>query len=144
MVHGMKFGPDRTVATLIAGWLDNCVSYIDVDVVVPVPTAPVRVRQRGFDHTALLAKEFARCRSLPYSVPLRRVGKTRQVGTNRKLRQEQLKNAYTLTNIEAIKNKKVLVIDDVTTTGATLSEVARVLRRNGAKLVDGLVFVQTL
>ena len=143
LIHTMKFNPDRSVALILAAWLDNSMSHIVADIVVPAPTSKQRVRQRGFDHTLLLAQEFAKLRSLPHLSALERSGVSRQVGASRAVRQHQLKGAYTVTN-KAVENKRVLLIDDVTTTGATLEEAARTLRAGGAKSVDALVFAQTI
>lgn len=142
LVKRLKFGPDRTVAELLAYWMDESVSFIDADVVTWVPTARVRVRQRGFDHTRLIARDFADRRSLVCKPTLQRVGKAKQVGLPREQRQNVLKDAF-LSNSD-LTGKRVLIIDDVVTTGSTLSECARVLKRAGAKSVHALVFAQAI
>lgn len=141
-IHELKFTPDRTTANLLATWLSETLSFIDADVVTFVPTARVRVRQRGYDHAQLLAKEFAHQRDLPMQQLLARHGVTRQVGSERKHRQKQMVGAYTAK--QNLRGERVVIIDDIVTTGATLKETARVLKKAGAKQVDAIVFAQTI
>jgi predicted amidophosphoribosyltransferase len=103
-----------------------------------------RIRERGFDHSALIAKEFARLRGLPYQPLLTRNGRTKQAGATKIQRVQQIQGVYLPRPRASIKDRHILVIDDVTTTGATLIEVANVLRAAGAKNLDALVFAQTI
>jgi ComF family protein len=112
--------------------------------IIPVPTAGARVRQRGFDHTSLLAKSLSRRLALSIENALGRLGSSQQVGAPRRLRAAQVKNAYYAKKHDKIKGRNILLIDDVVTTGATLSEAARELRQSGARSVDALVFAKRL
>ncbi len=143
LIQHMKFNPDRSACYIIARWLDESMPYFEGVVITYVPTAPTRVRQRGFDHAKLIAKEFARLRGLSYKSLLSRVGALRQVGSKKQERLEQAKGAYRLISTKNIP-KHVVVIDDIVTTGASLNEVARTLKKGGVKAVDGLVFAQTV
>ncbi len=142
LVHSMKFAPDRTASTIIANWLDEVLSYIEADVVSFVPTAPTRVRQRGFDHAQIIAKQFAKRRAMPAERLLVRHGNSRQVGAERIARQKQIAGAYTPK--KQLHGERVLIIDDITTTGATLAEAARTLKKNGAQSVSAIIFAQTV
>lgn len=142
LVYAMKFRPDRTVCGNIACWLDEAMSHIEADIVTFVPTARVRVRQRGFDHAYLIARDFAKRRQLPFEQLLVRHGNSRQVGSEKKARTAQVTGAYSA-KIK-LEGQKVLVIDDITTTGATLGEASRVLKKNGALSVSALVFAQKI
>ncbi len=142
IVHKMKFTPDRTAGLTIARWLDEAMSYIDADIVTYVPTAQKRVRQRGFDHSYVIANRFAKQRGIPSDRLLLRHGSSRQVGSEKKVREIQIHGAYTARR--KLKGEKVLLIDDITTTGATLAEAARILKKNGAGSVSAVVFAQAI
>ncbi len=142
IVHEMKFTPDRTAGYIITRWLDEAMSYIDADVITYVPTAQNRVRQRGFDQSRIMAREFARRRGLPLEQLLLRHGNSRQVGSDKKARTQQIAGAYTAKR--SLQGENVLIVDDITTTGATLAEAARTLKKNGARSVSAVVFAQTI
>lgn len=112
--------------------------------VVPVPTATSRIRQRGFDHSALLARTVGRQLGAECANGLGRLGQTRQLGAKRSDRLSQPKGNYSVRLPQAIKGRNILLIDDVVTTGATLKAVTKVLRAAGAKRVDALVFAKRL
>ena len=111
-------------------------------VLVPVPTATSRVRQRGYDQATILARRIAQSQSLPYARLLARLGQAHQVGAGRSERVKHLQDAFRPIDAVRIKDAHVLLIDDVCTTGATLESAAKVLRKAGAKRVDALVFAQ--
>jgi len=112
--------------------------------IVPVPTATGRVRERGFDHAALLARQVAKDLGLPVSRPLGRLGQSRQVGAKRPQRQIQMADKIWVKNRGAVAGQQILLIDDVVTTGATLKEASKVLRQVGATRVDALIFAKRL
>ncbi len=140
LVQKYKFGHARSAAPLIADFMIESLPYFEDVVVVPVPTATVRIRQRGFDHADLLAKQLAHKINQRYVYALSRLGQTKQVGTKRAQRLAQLSQAFRA-NLP-LDGARVLLVDDVLTTGATLSQAARILRQAGAKTVDAVVFAQ--
>ena len=111
---------------------------------VPVPTATSRIRQRSFDHSVLLARTVARQLDAECANGLGRLGQTRQLGAKRSDRLKQPEGNYFVRLPQSIKNRNILLIDDVVTTGATLKAVTKVLRAAGAKRVDALIFAKRL
>ncbi|HVX57253.1 MAG TPA: ComF family protein [Candidatus Saccharimonadales bacterium] len=109
---------------------------------VSVPTAASRVRRRGYDQAALLARELSRRTRLPYLACLARSGHTRQLGASREQRLSQLAGAFRVTRPASVKGAHVVLIDDVLTTGATLEAAASVLRAHGAGRISAAVFAQ--
>lgn len=109
---------------------------------VPVPTATSRVRQRGYDQAAVMARRLAKISGLPYARLLARLGQAHQVGSGRSERVAHLRNAFRPLRADRIRGAHILLIDDVCTTGATLESAAQALRKAGAKRVDALVFAQ--
>lgn len=123
----------------------------DIQVIIPVPLHVQRFRQRGFNQAALLIRDWPKTASkLNYSIGsvrfdvlVRERLTEAQVGKNRKNRAKNIRGAFAVKNDSAIKNKRVLVVDDVFTTGATADECARVLIESGADRVDVLTLAQT-
>lgn len=143
LISRLKFSRTQAAAYLIAQVLDRRIPNLRSDtVVVHVPTASQRIRQRGYDQARLIAREFARLRELPYQALLSRQGKTRQVGANRAERLRQLEKAYHCIRPELVVGKRILLIDDVLTTGATLETAAQVLKSAGASEIRGITFAQ--
>jgi len=112
--------------------------------IVPIPSATSRVRLRSFDHAELLAKTIASHTEQDFSPALSRLGQSRQVGAKRTQRLVQQRGNYHVVRPDKIAGQKILVIDDVLTTGATLRAVYKTLRQAGAKQVDALVFAKRL
>lgn len=106
-----------------------------VDTVIPVPLYPKRLRTRGFNQSALLAASVAKALSIPMSVSvLARVRDTLpQTELDWARRASNVRGAFKAT--AASSKRRVLLVDDVTTTGATLSEAAMALRAAGAEQV---------
>ena len=143
LVQMLKFKRVKQASRVIADLLIEALpKSLEGLVIVAVPTASSRYRQRGYDQSVLIAKHLSKITGLPFYPCLKRVGQTRQVGTKKSLRQEQMKNAFRVVNKEKIIGSKILLIDDVLTTGSTLESAARVLQSAGAKSVDGLVFAK--
>jgi ComF family protein len=140
VIHELKFNYVRAVALDIARTIALRLPDLPAHmIVVPIPTAVSRVRQRGFDHAKLIAKEVARLKGLTYRDILRRHGKTRQVGASRIERSTQLTNAFWV-NTSLSANTFILLLDDVCTTGATIGSAARALRQAGSNNVYAAVF----
>lgn len=112
--------------------------------ITSVPTASTRRRERGFDHAALLAQEVAKIYKADYRSVIRRLDQVRQVGANRAQRLRQAEASYKIKNPRSVRGKYIVIVDDVTTTGATLQAIARLLRKAGARRVDAMVFAKRL
>jgi ComF family protein len=110
----------------------------EIDLVAPVPLHPKRLADRGFNQAALLARPVARALSAPFAPRLLlRVRETaRQASLTRAARRENVAGAFRSTPVD---QRRVLLVDDVTTTGATLAACVLALRLAGAKTVVSLV-----
>jgi ComF family protein len=108
------------------------------DLILPVPLHRDRLMQREFNQATLLAKGLATQLQVPVLERiLVRTRSTRpQVELSRQERRRNVKQAFVVTSTEALQEARVLVVDDVLTTGATLGEIARTLKAAGAKQVD--------
>lgn len=129
-----KFRSKRAVAYELAALLHEALPQLPPQtVVVPVPTVTQHVRRRGFNHTAIIARRFARLRSLRYKRLLLRNSTTTQRGASRAQRIKQAARAFTTKG--AVAPDTYLVVDDVCTTGATLYYAADTLKHAGAATV---------
>ncbi len=143
LIYTLKFGRASAAARDAAAVMIQALPYLDeATIVTHMPTATTRVRQRGYDHAKLLARAVAREVRLDTLPLLARLGQSRQVGARKAQRETQLMNAFRPLNSNRIRGKKILLIDDVVTTGASLEAAAKVLRRAGATSVDACVFAQ--
>lgn len=121
----------KTLATL----LDECVDDLPPQtIVVPIPTISSHVRARGYDHALLMARGFAQKRSLAVQKVLTRTTTTTQRGSSRQQRQVQAEAAFALSR-PLCSDAPYLIVDDITTTGATLRSAANVLRQAGARQI---------
>lgn len=143
LVRRMKIDAYRQACTIMARAMHESAPPLRNVVVTSVPTAASRIRERGFDHSRLIAEEFARMRQLPYRQLLMRHGNAKQAGASKTKRLQQISGSYQVYGAVPT-DQQILIIDDVTTTGATLTEVAKVLRQAEAKDINGLVFAQTV
>ena len=112
-----------------------CGNLKKYDIIVPVPIHKKRKQGRGYNQSALIARNIANnFDNLKYEEILIKIKNTpTQSSLSREERNKNVKNAYKLTCIEKIKNKKIVLLDDIYTTGFTSNECSRLLRENGAK-----------
>ncbi len=116
----------------------------NVQTLVPVPLHPRREKERGFNQARIMAKELAKIKRLELSEGILQKQKNipAQTSLEAEERKKNVRGAFKVKRGEEIEGKVLLLIDDVFTTGATLTECARVLREAGAKEVRALTLAQ--
>lgn len=138
VIHDFKYGHQMHLRHIVARWLGEALGDVRLrgrhfDVIVPVPLHPTRERERGFNQAALLAEMLSKKTATELSPALERTRyTTTQTAFDRAERMENLHNAFRLRKKAHVRDLRVLLIDDVLTTGSTLSECARILKRAGA------------
>jgi ComF family protein len=138
IIHDFKYGKQLHLRHVIGDWLaatldDPRLQGRRIDLVIPVPLHPTRKRERGFNQAELLADSLSARANLPLRNVLERIRyTTTQTAFDRSERMENLHNAFRLRKNADVRGLRVLLIDDVLTTGSTLSECARVLKAGGA------------
>ena len=138
LIHEFKYHRQHYLRHPLAGWLyetmnDPRLHGRRFDLIAPVPLHPARERERGYNQAALLAELLARRIRVPFRAVLERVRYTStQTAHDRAERMENLRDAFRLRKRAEVQDLRVLLIDDVLTTGSTLSECARVLKESGA------------
>ena len=136
-----KFGGCRFYAAYYGPWLAHAVQKQlgeKFDLMTYVPISRLRRRKRGYDQTLLLAEAAGRELNMTPVCTLKKRSfvkpQSRTLGPEE--RQRNIRGAFRVVDAEAVEGKRVLLIDDVLTTGATVSEASRVLLEAGAKSVD--------
>jgi len=120
----------HSIGRTIAGHLKSFILRNGVEVVIPVPLHKESFKERGFNQ----CEEILKGSGIVFSPILEKIYQTpRQSSLNEKEREKNVKGVFRLT--ENVKNKKVLIFDDIFTTGSTVNEIAKVLKENGATKV---------
>jgi ComF family protein len=150
LVHALKYQDRLDLAPLMAEWMVRAGGeYVaSADVIVPVPLHRWRLFSRRFNQSAELARHIAsRSGKLFNPLDLRRVRRTaHQVGLGQKAREDNVRGAFAVTDKGKLEfaGRRVILIDDVYTTGATVSAAARVLKKAGAADITVLTFAMAL
>jgi ComF family protein len=142
-LHALKYDGERRLARPLGGLLAARWrrAVAGGDLLVPVPIHPAKLRERGFNQASLLAREAGRRLRIEVAEVLTRTEATRaQHALGRTARAENVAAVFSVTpaGTRLVRDRWVVLVDDVVTTGATLSGCARVLRRSGAIAVSGL------
>lgn len=147
-VHQLKYNNLREISVLLSGFLEDYLRRypIPCDILVPVPLHPKRLRERGYNQSGLLANKLSKLTGIPVSESclIRSKYSPSQAKTNSV--QERLKNVSGIFDIKdnTLKGRDILLIDDVSTSGATLNECALALKAGGAASVWGLVLAREI
>jgi ComF family protein len=150
MVSGLKYQDRTDLAPWMARWMMRAGAALvaDADVVVPVPLHWRRFLKRQFNQSAELGRAVSRLGGVPFAPSaVKRVKPTQQqVGLERREREENVRAAFRVPVEREIEvaGRRVLLIDDVYTTGATARAMAKALKKGGAGAVDVLTFARVL
>lgn len=133
-IHLYKFMDKKFYYHFFTELLYEKLKEINVDFIIPVPISYERYIERGYNQSGLIAKKLSKFLNIPYcaDILIKTQNSKRQSIQNFKERQESVKNVFDVAdNNNVIVGKKILLIDDVFTTGATVNECSRVLKRAG-------------
>lgn len=146
LIWNYKYNAVRDIAeifaTLMIDYLvkQDLVDYFAGCAVIPVPLHRTRVRLRGFNQAAVIAQKIAERLQLDYLPIIQRTQNSKsQVALEREERFRNVEGIFSANPVPSLGKKKILLIDDVATTGATLNECAKVLRANNAIEIWGFV-----
>ena len=140
-IHQFKYADLRSLAAplgklMAQGWSELTPPGCEIDAVVPVPLHVKRLRERGYNQAALLARELASHLGRPVveDVLVRTRATAPQVDLNAKERQSNVKDAFRCLK-DSLETRRVMLVDDVCTTGSTLEAAAEALRESGVSFV---------
>lgn len=147
-IHLFKYGGRTGIAepfgTLMSEYLNKWQNDLPDLLIIPVPLHRKRLRERKFNQSLLIARQVSEKsdNGLDF-LTLRRTRETKpQTGLKRNERQKNVRRAFALKDPMNVKGRTILLVDDVATTGSTLNECARVLKKAGVKTVLCLVFAR--
>ncbi|MBN2327714.1 MAG: ComF family protein [Candidatus Omnitrophica bacterium] len=150
LVHALKFryqtGVAAPLSRLLSYGFDFYFSKMNIDALAPVPLHKSRLREREFNQAALLCGEISRRRRIPIREDLvyRRRRTPPQASLHPETRMKNLEDAFFPVEENAAAGLRVLIVDDVMTTGATINAVSKALRRAGAEAVFALTLALTI
>ncbi len=151
IVEDFKYNKFKKLSDFIAGRMQELLAreYPKIHVLVPIPIHPTRKRERGFSQTELIAKKLSSLTGINCDCEnLIRIKHTKSQATlTRKERKSNLKDAFKLIEPSRFRNQNVLLIDDVMTTGITMNEAAKILKKHGARVYTitfAIAFYQNL
>jgi ComF family protein len=156
LIHLLKYEQVRPAANVLGRMLAEAIADLQPlfasgnAIIVPVPLHARKLRQRGFNQSELILRAAVKLmpaenRPQLSSGALERTRETQsQIGLSRHQRRENMRGAFAVSSPEQIAGREVLLVDDVFTTGTTVSECARVLRRAGASKVFVATVARTL
>lgn len=122
-------------------WALRDIDDTDIDLIMPVPLANKRLFKRGYNQATLLARPIARVLGVKMDLDsVRRLHRSDMGHKNARQRAENIRGVFSVIKPENIAGKKILLVDDVMTTGATFSELRKELVRAGASAVYGVTF----
>jgi ComF family protein len=155
LIHLLKYSGVRPAADVLGRMLAEAIAELQPGfgsgpiAIAPVPLYRGKLRRRDFNHAELIARAAAKTMRIPHlqlnpGLLIRKRETVSQTGLTRHQRRENVRGAFAIPEVETVKGCEVLVVDDVYTTGATVSECARVLRRAGAAKVWVATVARTL
>lgn len=157
LIYGFKYRYLADAAGILSFFMVKALLFHDCplpSIIVPVPLHPRRLRWRGFNQARLLAENISQNLAPPLKIPVldilerKKYNKPQMELRNYQDRLGNVRNLFQIksgANLNPVKNKTILLIDDIATTGATLEECAKVLKDTGArKIVAAVVTRQTI
>ena len=134
----------KTFAKIILNNKKICGFLEKYDIIIPVPIHRKRKLQRGYNQTEIIAKEIAKNTHLQLenNILIKQKDIVTQSSLTKEKRKQNIKNAFCIKNPEKILNKKILIFDDIYTTGSTVLECSKVLKKSGIKEIGVLTIAK--
>ena len=127
----------RRLGAIMSECAENNLDCGSIDMISCIPLSKKRLHDRGYNQAELLAREISKAVDVKFAPTLKKIKNNTAQSTikDAKLRAKNVVGVYTVTDPETVKGKYILLVDDVVTTGSTVSECARMLKKAGAKAV---------
>lgn len=145
LIHLLKYGGAKEIADDLGEWVASAIRFSSTQIpkdtlLIPIPLHPSRLRERGFNQAELIARVIGKKLNVSVDTSLLKRIKHRKPQTEMKKREERVSNAAGIYKVAGtVLPQTLILIDDVSTTGATLEEAATMLKQAGAKQVWAFV-----
>ncbi len=142
--HGDKTQYAKTIASIMSMYGREIAKQSDF--IIPVPIHLTRMLKRKYNQASLISTYLSKIYLKPvlYTTPIRSKATASQGHLSTKERKQNVSGVFSVKNADKIKNRNILLIDDVFTTGATVNECAKILKQNGAKKVFVFTFARVI
>lgn len=149
IIYNFKFAKIKKykepLAILLSQKIKQEFDIEQIDYIIPVPLHKERLKERGFNQSELLAKRISKIINKPCITSLKRIKKTLPQHSLSPLEKiENIKDAFEIKTKKNLKNKNILIIDDIFTTGSTIQEICKVLLKHGVKDIYVAVLAKAL
>jgi ComF family protein len=150
VIHLFKYKGKVTVGEILGRMMADHAypgfAMADYSLIVPVPLHPKRLRERGFNQAVILGREISKRFSLPleFLVLVRHKFTEPQVNLGKEQRTANVRDAFVVRNEKKIEGQRIILVDDVYTTGSTIKECAGALMRHGAEKVAALTLARAV
>ncbi len=150
LIHGLKYEFQTSLAVplgeLMLKGFDRYYGNFSYDAIVPVPLHRSRLREREFNQSSLISAQLAKSKNIPLreDLVIRKKRTVPQVKLEPQKRRTNLLNVFEIGTAEFSKNSRILIVDDVYTTGSTVNELCGVLKRAGVKTADVLTLARAV
>ncbi len=144
--YGRNVSLGKPLGRLLSNGCKGLFQESTLDGIIPVPLHPKRLRWRGFNQAVILAKQVSRLWRLPMDpfILLRSTETEPQIQLSEEDRSKNVRGAFSLNPKKSVQGKRILLVDDIYTSGATVNECSRTLIRGGAKDVSILTLARTI
>ncbi|MDO8443068.1 MAG: ComF family protein [bacterium] len=154
LIWFLKYHKWRGIIKIIKPMIDEYLNMLNYNfrgfVIIPIPLHPDRLKERGFNQSELIAEIFAHssailttsCHLMTNNLKRVKATKTQAELKNINERIKNIENCFALDNPKEIENKNIVLVDDVFTTGSTMSEAVKILKQAGAKKIIAFVFAK--
>lgn len=129
---------NKIFSSLINKYQKNYLNFNFYDIIIPVPISKKRLKNRGYNQSLLYVKDISKENNiqLENKVIIKIKNNNAQSSLNKEEREQNVQGVYKVINSKKVKNKKILLLDDIYTTGSTLNECSKELIKAGASYID--------
>ncbi|GIW21761.1 MAG: hypothetical protein KatS3mg068_0768 [Candidatus Sericytochromatia bacterium] len=146
LIYEYKYNKNKDLSIIFSNLIEKNINIKDkVDIITSIPIHKEKMKSRGFNQSELLAKEIAYKKRWKYLNILDRIKNTKaQFSLNLDERKENLKNAFIINSKINLKNKNIVIVDDIYTTGTTIKEACKLLKNNCVNKIFVIVIARAI